>query len=516
MTYKIICYRICETVSLYYKYRFMYQWMFEKKSHPISGLAALLVERGSKMEVVVLTTRTTKKRKCSYFLNNGSANECVWGYCDGHAVTVCYRFAVFYLIREMHRHESIKNEENKKRVMASILEIQPGGYALKKGVKLHLFSTKLPCGFMAEEECPLLSWKIPFKTKPHCLKCSSTIMISAYLGIQGPLSHLFSKPVYISSITIPKHDNITALKAAKIKRHFESLDKLLKSNKNTTDIGYNLNIPSVEIADVDTVKLFPYCFKPCDDKSCLEIQIRERLTEDTIRQIAGVIVEIDDDNIGSTPKGIIYSLDNVLGTDELHKKIVSQLKYGTKDLTNEIKVLKLKSLKEAQNRLSIALKCNTGIALEKLRISLITKMNDAFTSNHQSSGIETEQCKSTADEVTVQVNKLKNSFCTITKRIQAVKESVPLLKQNFKTDSKLLIDSLESLNKSMEEFETSTDSLVNALTNYRDYQETLDALNNLLQKSNGSSCDPQFYLDLMGCDWARFLKIMDNDIKMGK
>ena len=143
------------------------------------------------MKVVVFTAGTTKKGECSYSINKGDADECMWGHCDGHAVSVCYRFAIFHLITEMYRH--------KKDPHSSILEIKPGGYQLKKGIRLHFFTTNVPCGFMANKEEHYLSWKIPFREKPHCLKCSSIILISAYLGIQGPLSHLFKNPVYISS-----------------------------------------------------------------------------------------------------------------------------------------------------------------------------------------------------------------------------------------------------------------------------------------------------------------------------
>ena len=96
------------------------------------------------MKVVVFTAGATVKGECSYSMNNGSYDECMWGHCDGHAVSLCYRFASFYLITEMHRY--------RKNHLMSILEIYQGGYKLKEDIQLHFFSTSVPCGFMDNED----------------------------------------------------------------------------------------------------------------------------------------------------------------------------------------------------------------------------------------------------------------------------------------------------------------------------------------------------------------------------
>ena len=484
----------------------MYQWMAETKHSSISSLAALLVERDDVMKVAILTTGTTIKRECSYSLNDGSADECMWGLCDGHAVSVCYRLSSLYLITEMCRYE--------KKHSSSILEMLPGGYRLKKGVNLHIFSTKLPCGFMAEDDCSILSWKIPFKGKPHCLECSSTIAIGAYLGIQGPLSHLFQKPVYISSITIPKYEKFTALKADEIKKRFESFDLLLNNTDNPADSDYRLKIPNIKIAEVESKGLFPKCFKPCKGESSSVSQIIERQAENHTAETAVTVPDTDDD-VGSHV--IIFSLKNSIGED-FRKKMALQLIDATKEFKSEMKKSQLKSLKQAQLRLSQAL--NAGEALVKLKTSLIKKKDKGFTTHYQC-GSETEQSRSINDEYILRIDKMRNSLCDIMKEfenkcdIQVVKESLSSLKQNFETNSKLVIDNLDSLNRNMKELENDTKSIVDVLTNYRDYQETLDALSNLLGK-NTNSCHLQFHLDLLGCDWARHLRVMNNDIENGK
>ena len=477
-------------VSEYYNGLFVSQWGQTENFKPISSLAALVLERDGEMTVVVLTTGTAKKTVCSYFLNNRSADECMWDHCDGHAVAVCYRFAIFYLISEMYRHT--KNDQ------VSILKMDRGGYKLKEGIKLHLFSTKVPCGFMTAEDCPLLSWKVPFKDKPHCLKCSSIILINAYLGIQGPLSHLFTNPVYISSITIPKCENGTESKIAKkIEGHFESLHKQLrKITGGPVDSDYTLNIPDVVIADVDSRELFKESFDPCVDELCLGMQIKP---ENETAQMQATLL--------NSNVGIVFTSKHKLGTDTFRAKMASQLEKASNVAKRKTKILKsqMESLTEAQLHLSKTL--NPSEALMKLKISLAKEMNKKLLSSDDKMG----QSRPTIDEVT----KWKKSFCNIIERyekdpnIQTVKESLPLLKQKFESCSRLVMESLE-------EFETVAKSTEAVITTHsRDYQETLDVLKNLLKQSSSTSCDPQLYLDLMGCDWARHLGAMENDVKRG-
>ena len=83
-------------MSEYYRGQFIERWKCKTDYSITKDLAALLVERDGEMKVVVFTTGTTKKEQCSpYSINNGSADECMWGHCDGHAVSLCYRFASF-------------------------------------------------------------------------------------------------------------------------------------------------------------------------------------------------------------------------------------------------------------------------------------------------------------------------------------------------------------------------------------------------------------------------------------
>ena len=104
--------------------QFMDQWKSKTDCSTINNLAALLVERGDELKVVILTVGTIKKRECSYTLYKGDVDECMWGLCDGHAESECYRLASLYLITEMYRCC--------KTPVSSILEFKPFGYVLKK------------------------------------------------------------------------------------------------------------------------------------------------------------------------------------------------------------------------------------------------------------------------------------------------------------------------------------------------------------------------------------------------
>ena len=61
--------------------------------------------------------------------------------------------------------EIYKRNDGEDTVFEKILE----GYALKPDIYFHLFTSHPPCGFMAKEECQLLTWKQTFKVKPHSL-----------------------------------------------------------------------------------------------------------------------------------------------------------------------------------------------------------------------------------------------------------------------------------------------------------------------------------------------------------
>ena len=195
----------------------------------------------SHFKVVVLTAGTRIKYECSYFIKRDDTDESTWGLCDGHAEAVCYHLAGVYLLTELYKLHKMQD---------SIFEKNGEGYTLTKGIRFHLFTSHPPCGFMANKERHFLSWKQPFVGKPHSLQCSSKILINAYLGIQGALSHLLVKPIYLSSITMPRYETVETLHNSYIKERFEIFYK--RSPFLSTPEGqYSFHLPHVEILDID-------------------------------------------------------------------------------------------------------------------------------------------------------------------------------------------------------------------------------------------------------------------------
>ena len=417
----VFYFRVCKAVKDFYCGQFKDRWQVRTDSSPVNVVAALLVEKkGGELKVVVLSTGTIKKRECSYSLNKGNADgfidECTWGVCDGHAESVCYRLASLYLVTEIHKCG--KDPDN------SILECK-FGYALKEGIKFHFFTTQPPCGFMAKEQRHFLSWKIPFTKKPHCLKCSSTILIGAYLGIQGPLSHLFRKPIYISSITIPK-SKCKSVNAQKINWCFKMFKDRLDQKSKDTDGSYHLVIPDVEVADVQSEDLFE-CFKSYSDdrfsssNNFQQLETEERYAEDKTRKTAGAVS--DDGNVGS--RIMVFALKNGIDKKEFHEKIKLQVKDATKDFTSleltAMKNMNLQKLQKAQVNLSAALSIRE--ALEKLKSLITEKINARFITHCSDDEVivqlkEIEECRLKMGKLAEQVSKLKDSFCAAVKQFE--------------------------------------------------------------------------------------------------
>ena len=521
----VFYFRVCEAVKDFYCGQFKDRWIVRTDSSTVNVLAAFLVERNDELKVVVLTTGTTKKKECSYSLNKSNANdfadEYTWGVCDGHAESVCYRLVSLYLVTEIHRHS--KNPEK------SILE-RGFGYTLKKGIKFHFFTTHLPCGFMAKEERHFLSWKVPFKEKPHCLKCSSTILVGAYLGIQGCLSHLFSNPIYISSITIPKCKNVSAQKSNYIYQCFKKFQARLDEKSKDIYSSYQLVIPHVEVADFQSEDLFE-CFKSYSDDRFSSsdkfqlLETEERYPEKETRKTAGVVRSYS--NVGSHI--MVFTLKNGLDKKQFHDKIKVQLENATNVFSPEqlilIKKLNLKKLQKAQVRLSLTLNINE--AIENLKNLITEKINARFIIHCSGDEAvvqlkEMEECRLKMGKLTEQVNKLKDSFCATVKQFEndpkaqtEITSSTSLSEstKKFKTDSESMIEDLDLLNKSIKDFGNGTKSIVDELTDYHDYKETLDDLNIFLKEGDTSSRKSLFDLDLMGCDWARYMKLIHKDIE---
>jgi len=472
--------RICKAVSEYYEGQFVKHWKDQTKqeSGKIKVVAALLVEKRGKMRVVVLTAGTKHKSECSYFVNK-SSDESSWGLCDGHAEAICYRLADVYLMTEIYK---LHEEDD------SIFEMTPEGYALKANIYFHLFTSHPPCGFMAKKERHFLSWKRPFIGKPHSLQCSSQILIGAYLGIQGSLSHLLVKPIYVSSITMPSYQSYPTLHGTYIKDRLEQFKGKLHDVSSYQESEYQFHIPHVEIVEIDMLKLFPECFRPYTfEKPCNLPATSDQLPQQETTTVAKQSMKGAKKTAFATPdvignhgiNTVVFTLEDGIGSEE-YRKSVLQLKSRLIKLPKELKQRRLKSLQDARIRLSEAL--NVSEALGVLKKVIIEKMDEKITERcKKSDGIisllsETKEHKTKVEELKAQVCKLKDGLC---KAMQM-------------NDLK---------------------SIVNALTHNLDFQVMLNDLECLLETEKSHSSDPDFYLNLMGCNWIRYMKTICDDIK---
>ena len=67
--------------------------------------------------------------------------------------------------------------------------------------------------------------------------------------------------------------------------------------------------------------------------------------------------------------------------------------------------------------------------------------------------------------------------------------------------------SLDQANKDSE-----LSHIANSVKDSVTYQGMLDELENLLEQGKQYAPDSDFYLDLMGCDWARYIAAIHNDL----
>ena len=447
----------------------------KQEQSTIRVVAALLVEKNNKFTVVVLTVGTNIKCECSYFPKKGSFNEeSYWGLCDGHAEALCYRMAGVYLVTEIYKlfdkQDSIfvKNEE---------------GYILRKGIKFHLFTSHPPCGFMEKKKWHYLSWKQPFVGKPHCLHCSSTILIGAYLGIQGPLSQLLVKPIYISSITMPRYNTVETLQNSYIEKMFEEFQKQSPS-LNEPEGQYSFHVPHIEIVDIDPCTLFRECYTPyIDDKQSLKgYLIPEKVKSNkkeyknrALNEVAGAIPDVIQN---SGIHALIFTVDSGIGSQKFRESVLG-LKHILVKLEYGLKKKRLKSLQEAQVRLSQAL--DIKLALTKFQDILLEQIEESCKIRQRK-----------ADEIVELLAKSKKQP-NVTAELEALYDELKII-----------------LHKANEENELS--NVADALGENVTYQKMLDDLKNLLEQEKCCSSDSKSYLDLMGCDWARYIETINSGI----
>ena len=194
-------------------------WFLQKKGADDNGdqqikvISAIIrekitAEKEERFKVIVMCSGSKHQVHCSSMDFNGA--------CDSHSEAICYETVVLHFFKHIRKRNF------------NVLLLSEDGFQLNPEYKFHLFVSHPPCGFMANESEPLISWKTPFVKEPHILTCSSKIVLNSYLGIQGPLICLFAKPVYISEVII---SNTNETIVEKVQKKFtEAAEKLVQQS----------------------------------------------------------------------------------------------------------------------------------------------------------------------------------------------------------------------------------------------------------------------------------------------
>ena len=474
-------FRICSAVSEYYQKQFVHHWKEKTRgrsqgSNTMSVVAALVIERGGDFNIVLLAAGTKVKPECT-FVQGGDIGESTWGLCDGHAEAVCYRLASIYFLTEIYKTHKHKE---------SIFELIEGkGYKLKDGIEFHLFTSHPPCGFMAKKERYDLSWKRPFKTVPHNPQCSSKILINSYLGIQGPLSHLLVKPIYISSLVVLRYETVPTLHDDYIEKRLQAFWQKLSAVPGLSTSSYYFCKPDVFVVDIHPNDLFPTHFTPyihekrnkppCDGKLPHQESTVKQTTKPHTSQIGGALPDV----LGNAGiETLVFSINEGIGSTTDRDKII-KLKGKLFRPSPDLKEQRLKSLQEARVRLSKAI--NVSEALKIQDDQIVEQMKTHFTKRcdvidetvHSLLSLKVQ--KSDIDDLTVQISESKTS-------LGKIKES-----------------SIQSLEK--------------ALSSNLDNEIMHQNLQKLKEKEDSNTLEQRnVYLGVMGCDWSRYMDAMQNDV----
>jgi len=278
---------------------------------------------------------------------------------------------------------------------------------------------------------------------------------------------------------MPRYNTVETLQSTYINQRLELFWKQ-SPQLNTSE--YSFHQPHIEIANVDPCTLFKECYKPHihDERSN---QLPEKVASNkkacknkAALKIAGTIPDIIQ-NAGINT--LVFNIDNGIGSQEFRDS-VAQLKSIVVKLPHDLKEKRFKSLQEARVRLSQALNINEALA--KLRETLFKQVT---------ASCEVRQRK--ADEIIELLAKSKTQTTVTDELIQLYDE---------------LKVSLGKVSKGNE-----LSQVINALGENVTYQKMLDDLDSLEEQGKPHSFDSEFYLELMGCDWARYVKTINDDIK---
>ena len=195
---------IFKQVEVYFKSRVKDWWSQiaakNKSTKKIKVFAALIKENTTvplehpeyRFQIISFAVGTKYQSHCTKAISVHS--------CDGHAESLCYYATHVYFQMQLKKLKVTRE--------GSLFYSTEDGFIIKPHYKFLLLVSRPPCGFLSDDKKHLLSWKMPFKQQPHIPECSSRILINSYLGIQGPLTILLTKPIYITDVIILNYDEL--------------------------------------------------------------------------------------------------------------------------------------------------------------------------------------------------------------------------------------------------------------------------------------------------------------------
>ena len=269
---------------------------------------------------------------------------------------------------------------------------------------------------------------------------------------------------------MPRYENVETLHNSYIENRFKKFEEQ-SPFLNTLEGQYSFHPPHIEIVDIDPCSLFQECYRPYiyDKKSykpgITPEEVKSNKKECTNRALNEVAGSLPDVIQNAGIHTLHFTVGSGIGSQKFRESVLN-LKYILVKPQHSLKEKRLKTLQEARVRLSQAL--NIKLALAKLREMLLKQVN-----------ITSEIRQRKADEIVEPLRKSKAQ--------------------------PLVTDELTALYDDMK-------NLLGALGENVTCQRMLDDLDSLNEQGKDCRLDSEFYLDLMGCDWARYMETISKDV----
>ena len=149
-------------------------------------------------------------------------------------------------------------------------------------------------------------------------------------GIQGPLSHLLVKPIYLSSLVILRYETVVTLHDDYIEKHLQKFWEKLSSISGFSTGGYYFCKPDVFVVNIHPKDLFPTHFTPYIQEKCSkpppnegeipqqESTIKQKNKPPACKKVSGTWPDV----LGNAGiETLVFSIDEGIGSTDERDKI---------------------------------------------------------------------------------------------------------------------------------------------------------------------------------------------------